>query len=1031
MQVYVSRLRGVLGGGLLLTRGRSYVFEVERGNVDADRFEDLVHTARSAREAGDARSAAADLRAALALWRGEPLADMRYESFAAAEIARLEELRLVALEERLDAELACGDGAQLVPELEALVREHPLRERLRASLMLALYRAGRQADALAAYRDARSDLDEELGVEPGPGLRELEHAILVHDPALTVRRSIAVRVRRRYAVVLAVGAALLAAAIAGVIVSLTRTTGSASLAAVPVNSVGEIDARTSALVAAVPVGARPGALAAAAGSLWVANVDDRTVSRIDVHTHELVRTIPAGAHPGDVAVLGRRVVLVTDSGRMLALDPQFDDARTFAQVRENPDYAGGADRGLAVGFGSLWTSSSIGRLSRFDRRGRLTAQIDVGSGARGVAVGFGSVWVANADEGTVSRVDPTNTVTATIPVGHGATGLAVGGGGVWVTNLLDGTLVRIDPTTNAVAATIPVGSAPDGVVVDSAGVWVAVSGAARVVRVDPRTNLVARTIYVGGSPTRLAASGSSVWVTVERPPAPVPSGGTLRIDLEQTPLTLDPPAAYADSHTIPLVYETCATLVNHPDESGPAGVRLVPEVAASMPAISADGKTYTFTIRPGYRFSPPSNEPVTAKTFAYSLERALDPRSHAQLTSLLADVVGVKAFAAGRAPHVSGIVADGRTLRIRLVAPAGDFLARLAIGAFCPVPLDTPIDAKGVQLIPSAGPYYLASNTPGTQLVLRRNPNYHGPRPRRPDAIVLQGGISLATALAQLQAGTADYAGDGVPTTADRRLRARFGEGSAASRSGHQRYFTAKGLNVRYLMLNPERPLFADARVRRAVNFAIDRRALADALDRSLFHEAFAGGGVTTQYLPPEMPGRSVTPLYPLRPDLKRARLLLGAPRTRSGVMFACNYTPCRLVAAIVQRNLAAIGIDLRVEYMPTALMFARAYAPHARYDIFLLGWVADFPDPADFLQIFFNRFHDPGYVRGRAAAERLTGPKRFRVFASLARRLALDAAPAVAYESDENRVFFSARVGCQIFQPIYGVDLGALCLRR
>ena len=124
------------------------------------------------------------LREALALWRGPPLADLAFESFAQPAIARLEELRLVAIEKRIDADLALGRHAEVVAELEALVAEHPLRERVRAQLMLALYRCGRQADALAVYQSARRELVEELGIEPSPTLRELEQSILRQDPSL-------------------------------------------------------------------------------------------------------------------------------------------------------------------------------------------------------------------------------------------------------------------------------------------------------------------------------------------------------------------------------------------------------------------------------------------------------------------------------------------------------------------------------------------------------------------------------------------------------------------------------------------------------------------------------------------------------------------------------------------------------------------------------------------------------------------------------------------------------------------------------
>ena len=188
VQGYVSNLRKALGDGLLVTEGRGYALRVEPGQLDVDRFETLVAQGRDGLEQADALTAAAVLREALAVWRGPALADFAYEPFAQAEIARLEESRLAALEDRIDADLASGEQVGLVGELEGLVREHPLRERLHRQLMLALYRSGRQADALQAYREARRDLLDELGLEPGRALQELERAILAHDPGLELPR---------------------------------------------------------------------------------------------------------------------------------------------------------------------------------------------------------------------------------------------------------------------------------------------------------------------------------------------------------------------------------------------------------------------------------------------------------------------------------------------------------------------------------------------------------------------------------------------------------------------------------------------------------------------------------------------------------------------------------------------------------------------------------------------------------------------------------------------------------------------------
>jgi DNA-binding SARP family transcriptional activator len=180
IQVYVSRLRKQLGEGRLVTRAPGYLLRVDPSELDVACFERLAAEAEDAQP----KVAGEKLRRALALWRGPPLADLAYEPFARAEIARLEELRAAALEQRIEADLALGRHSQLVGELEGLVREHPLRERLRGQLMLCLYRCGRQAEALESYQAARRVLVEELGIEPGRQLRELHQAILRQDPGL-------------------------------------------------------------------------------------------------------------------------------------------------------------------------------------------------------------------------------------------------------------------------------------------------------------------------------------------------------------------------------------------------------------------------------------------------------------------------------------------------------------------------------------------------------------------------------------------------------------------------------------------------------------------------------------------------------------------------------------------------------------------------------------------------------------------------------------------------------------------------------
>src|SRR5215218_1513882 len=267
VQLYVSQLRRVLDGdgAAIITHGRGYELRLPVECVDAERFERLV----------DERP-----REALALWRGDALADVADEPFAAAEIRRLEELRMHAHELAIEADLAAGRHADVIGELEGLVAEHPLNERLHAQRMLALYRSERQAEALDAYRQARSALVGQIGVEPGPELRRLQQAVLEQDPALDLPPTAAAAVSgpaparpppRRRRPALLVAAAVLAAAAGLIAFGVSRVTAPDRLQRIDENSVGLIDADTGRITAQYEVGRGPAAVVAGGGSVWVAN----------------------------------------------------------------------------------------------------------------------------------------------------------------------------------------------------------------------------------------------------------------------------------------------------------------------------------------------------------------------------------------------------------------------------------------------------------------------------------------------------------------------------------------------------------------------------------------------------------------------------------------------------------------------------------------------------------------------------------------------------------------------------------------
>jgi DNA-binding SARP family transcriptional activator len=227
LQVYVSQLRKAIGADRVVTKAPGYSLRVEEGELDLDRFEQLAQEGRDRVGAGDAAGAADLLGQALSLWRGPAFAEFAAEPFARDAGARLDDERLAALEDRIDAELELGRDDALVPELEELVARSPYRERLRGQLMLALYRSGRQAEALDLYRRTRATFVDELGIEPGPRLQELERAILRHDPELRPggrrrpreEESPAPRPRRRLLLALAVLALAVGAGVAAIVLS--------------------------------------------------------------------------------------------------------------------------------------------------------------------------------------------------------------------------------------------------------------------------------------------------------------------------------------------------------------------------------------------------------------------------------------------------------------------------------------------------------------------------------------------------------------------------------------------------------------------------------------------------------------------------------------------------------------------------------------------------------------------------------------------------------------------------------------------
>jgi ABC-type transport system substrate-binding protein len=514
------------------------------------------------------------------------------------------------------------------------------------------------------------------------------------------------------------------------------------------------------------------------------------------------------------------------------------------------------------------------------------------------------------------------------------------------------------------------------------------------------------------------------------------TGGTLLVNLAADTDHVDPALAYYQV-SVQFLYAACATLLNYPDKPAPEGARLQPEVAESMPEVSADGKTYTFTVGDGFTLSPPSNEKVTAETFKFVIERNLNPKLQSPAASFVADIVGAEAFTAGKAKTVSGVTVQGNKLTIRLVKPAPDFLNRIAMWFFCAIPIGTTVDPDKEKPVPTAGPYHVTTWTPNRQIILKRNPNYKGDRPNKLDEIRYTAGINQAQSVLQIRSGQADYAADGIPPSSNAELGREYGPDSQAAKDGKQQFFVNTTFQFNYLGLNTSRPMFKDANVRRAVAYALDRPALVN------LSGAFAGEP-GDQYLPPGLLGYEDADLFPLDgPDVEKAKELMGG-KTGSAVLYTCNQAPCPERAQLIQSNLKAIGIDVSIRQFPRNVQFTKQGVQGEPFDIADEGWIADYADPYNFINklldgrtiqktnnVNFSYFNDPAYNAKMDEAASKTGDERAQAYADLDADLAGNAAPLAAWSVPNNIDFFSSRVGCQLWQPVYFIDLAALCLRE
>ena len=553
VQGYVSHLRRTLdpesgvGGadGLLLTRAPGYALRADGVDVDSARFEKLAEEGSRALEEGSAADAAAAFAAALGLWRGPALAEFAYDDFAQAEILRLDELRLGVLEERAEALLRLGRNAEVVTELGPLVAESPLRERLRARLMLALYRSGRQADALQTYRDGRRLLAGDLGLEPGPELQRLEQAILAQDPELdgpvASRASppaetasdepsasppdepsappSAARPRRRLLLV-AAGVVLALAAGAALGVVLTRGDTPSAVEIKP-PAVVAVDPRTNRVVASIVAGSKPISIAAGEGGLWVGDQGDGTVTKIDPTTRRVVKVIGIGAPAIDIAAGAGGIWVATGSfGTVVRIDPGLGAVADRIRLGNAGDPVVPAISSVAVGGGRVWVGALNGLVALDPGTDEVTDRVRLGySAALQIAAGGGTVW-ATVLASRAMRVDARSAKkTAEFYAGNFVDAIALGSEAVWIGGY-PGQLWKVDPATAAVISSARTGTFTSSIAVGAGAVWVTLPGDGVLGRVDPDTGEIQRKIVIGGSPEDVVVDHGLIWVAVKEQPPP-------------------------------------------------------------------------------------------------------------------------------------------------------------------------------------------------------------------------------------------------------------------------------------------------------------------------------------------------------------------------------------------------------------------------------------------------------------------------------------------------------------------------------
>jgi peptide/nickel transport system substrate-binding protein len=515
-------------------------------------------------------------------------------------------------------------------------------------------------------------------------------------------------------------------------------------------------------------------------------------------------------------------------------------------------------------------------------------------------------------------------------------------------------------------------------------------------------------------------------------------GGTLRVNLPVTDIDdIDPSIAYGTT-TWHIQYSTALKLLNYPDAAAPRGSRLVPEGASSY-KVSSGGRVYTFTIRPGFRFS--NGARVSAANYAFAINRALGKDLQSPAFQFVADVNGTNIVGAqdvrdGKAATARGVRVRGNKLIVTLTKPDATFLAKITMPFFQAMPTslsktDKIINVSGNQL-PSAGPYYVSGREPNRLVSLKRNPFYaknvartFKRRPANLSAINIRTAVNLEASYQEVRANQADYTYD-IPPTAPAELGRQFG-----TTRGRFRVTTSNC--VSYIAMNSNNALFnaGNAGLRRAVNYAINRNAMVD------LSGAYAGRQ-TDQYLPRGFPGYKElgTRGYPATQNLTRAKALAaGKTRSGRGVYYYGLAAPGPQRMELVRSYLSQIGISIEPQGFRGFAIYDAAGKRNSPHAFTTAGWCQDYPDPYDFINVLLYGgniqeennnnlayFNNAGFNKRMERSSKLIGGARMSAYQKLENDLVTQQAPWAAWNQPTNQFFFGSRVntGSLVYQPIY-----------